>query len=155
QTLTAHPDFVYAMAFHPDGQHLASAGGDRKVKVWDLRAGHQVFDGPCAVANEYGTAYTVAFSPDGRWLAAGQDGAGRVGDGRARDVRHTLPGHVKQGIAVAFSPDRRRLASGSWHGAVMIWDVANGGPPLHTLAGHWAPVSALAFSPDGGHLVSL
>jgi WD40 repeat protein/tRNA A-37 threonylcarbamoyl transferase component Bud32 len=152
--LPAHPDVAYAVAFHPDGKHLASAGADRKVKVWDWPAGKEVFRRDCAADNEYGTAYTVAFSPDGRWLAAGQDGAVHVWDWKTGEARHTLGGHAKKGISVAFSPDGRRLASGSWHGKVMIWDLEKGGPPLHTFSDHVAPVAALAFSPDGRCLAS-
>jgi WD40 repeat protein len=64
-----------------------------------------------------------------------------------------LQGHAKKGISVAFSPDGRRLASGSWSGHVMIWDTVTGAL-LHTLPEHHHPVSALAFSPDGRRLVS-
>jgi WD40 repeat protein/tRNA A-37 threonylcarbamoyl transferase component Bud32 len=154
QSFPAHPELVYTVAFHPDGKHLASTGADRKVKVWDWATGRKVFTRPCTVDNEYGTAYGVAFSPDGQWLAAGTDGAVNVWDWKTGERRHTLRGHAPKGISVAFSPDGRRLASGSWHGTVMIWDAEQGGPPLHTFLAHRAPVSALAFSPDGGCLVS-
>jgi len=155
QTFRAHPGLAYTVVFHPDGKHLASAGADGKAKVWDLTTGEEEFTRSCGADNEYGTAYSVAFSPDGRWLAAGHDGAVNVWDWKTGELRHSLPGHAKKGISVAFSPDGRRLASGSWHGPVMIWDVEKGGQPLHTLSAHRAPVSALAFSPDGGRLVSV
>ena len=41
QTLDAHRRAVFSVAFHPDGKHLASAGADRQVKVWDLTTGQE------------------------------------------------------------------------------------------------------------------
>ena len=154
QALAAHPDSVYSVVFHPDGKHLASVGADRKVKVWDLTTGHTVFTRPSDAADHNrGTAYVVAFSPDGRRLAAGNDGAVNVWDWEKEQLLLTLPGHAKKGICVAFSPDGRRLASASWSGDVMIWDAVTG-ERLHILSEHHHAVSALAFSPDGRRLVS-
>ena len=43
-TLAAHEGFVAAMAFAPDGSTLASSGGDRTTRTWDLPAGRSVRD---------------------------------------------------------------------------------------------------------------
>jgi WD40 repeat protein/tRNA A-37 threonylcarbamoyl transferase component Bud32 len=153
QTLNAHTDFVYSVAFHPDGRHLASAGADRKVKVWDLTTGQESFTGPGSLGIRYGMTRGVAFSPDGRRLATGFEGAVNVWDWRNCQLLHKLPGHTNVGICIAFSPDGRRLVSGSWTGDIMIWD-AETGERLHTLSEHRQPVSSLAFSPDGRRLVS-
>ena len=51
-------------------------------------------------------------------------------------------------IAVAFSPDGRRLASAGDDGTVRLWDPATGAE-LATLTGHTGRVTAVAFSPDG------
>ena len=153
----AHPGFVSSVAFHPDGKHLASTGGDQQVKVWDLTTGLPVFAGPCDVVHTNGTAYTVAFSPDGRRLAAGSDGAVKIWDWRNDQLLHTFPGHEKKAISVAFSRDGRRLASGSWGGSVKLWDAEAGGEPLRTFPESRKtphPVSALAFSPDGRRLAT-
>ena len=153
----ANPGFVSSVAFHPDGEHLASTGGDQQVKVWDLSTGLHVFAGPFGVVNNNGTAYTVAFSPDGRRLAAGSDGAVNTWDWRNNLLLHTLPGHEKRGISVAFSRDGRRLASGSWGGDVKLWDAVAGGEPLRTFPESRKtphPISALAFSPDGRRLAT-
>ena len=56
-------------------------------------------------------------------------------------------------MAVAFSPDGRRLASGSLEGTVKVWDVATG-QLLRTLTGHTSGVTSVAFSPDGRRLAS-
>src|SRR5262249_18817940 len=108
QTLEAHPHAVFSVAFHPDGKHLASVGADQQVKVWDWKAGEQVFAVPCEAVHIFGTAYCVGFSPDGRQLAAGSDGAVQVWDWRSRQRLHTFPGQEKGRTNVAFSRNGRR-----------------------------------------------
>jgi WD40 repeat protein/serine/threonine protein kinase len=155
QTLDdAHPDAVFSVAFHPDGKHLATVGADQQVKVWDLTTEKKVFAEPCYAVHNNGTAYTVAFSPDGRQLAAGSDGAVKVWDWRSPQLLHKFAGHPKpRAISVAFSRDGRRLASGSGPGSVKLWDPEAGGEPLCSFPKS-AGVAALAFSPDGGRLAT-
>jgi WD40 repeat protein len=71
--------------------------------------------------------------------------------------RLALPGTIDHINALAFSPDGRTLAGGSWNTTVRLWDVSEaGGAPrlLRTLRGHTLPVNAVAFSPDGHTLAS-
>jgi WD40 repeat protein/serine/threonine protein kinase len=153
QTFQAHTASVVSVAFHPDGKHLASRGADLNLKVWDLTAtGQAVFTERCDLTRKFGSSYTVAFSPDGRLLAAGSGGTVRVWDWKTRQVLHTFAGHEKSAISVAFSRDGRWLASASTGEGVNLWDIQTEGSPLRTFLAPPHPVSALAFSPDGGRL---
>jgi eukaryotic-like serine/threonine-protein kinase len=153
QTFRAHADSVVSVAFHPDGKHLASRGADRKVNVWDLTAtGRAVFTEPCDAVRKFGTAYTVAFSPDGRLLAAGSDGVVKVWDWKSRQLLRPLPGHIIHPVPVAFSGDGR-LATGSFREGLKVWDPETG-TLLRTVPAHHGAISAVAFSADGGWLAS-
>ncbi len=69
------------------------------------------------------------------------------------EIRTYLRGHFAWVRSVAFSPDGQTLASGSWDGTIIRWDLATGQPHT-TLKGHRDRVSSVAFSPDGQTLAS-
>ena len=62
-------------------------------------------------------------------------------------LKATLEGHTKVVWSVAFSPDGKRLASGSWDQTVRLWDVDTE-QLLHTLTEHTNEVVSVAFSTD-------
>jgi WD40 repeat protein len=102
----------------------------------------------------FGPTFSVAFSPDGKVLAAGT-AEGQIRLWRVTDGQPllTCEGHLGAVWSVAFSPDGRLLASGSTDGTVRLWEV-NTGQSLKTLAGHTHQVWSVAFSPDGHLLAS-
>jgi PKD repeat protein len=65
----------------------------------------------------------------------------------------TLEGHTSSVFSVAFSPDGKLLASGSWDDTVKLWEVSTG-QEVRTLEGHTNSVWSVAFSPDGKLLAS-
>ncbi len=97
--------------------------------------------------------FGVAFSPDGKRLAAASGDQTVLWDVDGRKPAATLAGHDDAVLGVAFSPDGRRLASASRDGRVILWDVDRR-EPLASLAGHTADVFSVAFSPDGKRLAS-
>ena len=66
---------------------------------------------------------------------------------------YTYRGHSDEVHTVAWSPDGRRIASGSADKTVQVWDVAEG-VNIYTYRGHSKPVLAVAWSPDGRRIAS-
>ena len=66
----------------------------------------------------------------------------------------THAGHTDEVRSVAFSPDGKRIATGSPDKTVRLWNPATGQPLGAPLTGHTGPVNEVAFSPDGQRLAS-
>jgi WD40 repeat protein/serine/threonine protein kinase len=138
-------------AFTPDGERLlALEHGSNLPQLWDAVSGHKL-PGP------RGGGGPVAYSPEGRWLAAACAEGIRVWDAstyrelRTISVLPTFPGRPRV-IALTFAPEGR-LASvvEAREQEVSLWDVAIG-RKLLSPKGHAEFVRGLAFSPDGRRL---
>jgi serine/threonine protein kinase len=126
------------------------------ASLWDTESGERRATLPAYVDNEsVPRRCRLAFSSDGRWLAYAVRNFGiGIWDLKSNRIGATLQGHAWQLYCLAFSPDSTRLASSSWDGSVMIWDVATWGLAMPPLRGHFAGVMAVSFVPDGRTLVT-
>jgi WD40 repeat protein len=148
-TLRGHTAPVFAVAFSPDGSHLATASNDGTVKVWDVTRGTEL----ATLRGHRAGVGSVAYSPDGSRIASGSgDGTVKVWDANSGTEITTLRGHTDSVHCVAYSPDGSRLATGDNQKA-KVWDTKTNAEVV-TLRGHTDSVMSVAYSPDGSRIAT-
>jgi WD40 repeat protein/transcriptional regulator with XRE-family HTH domain len=123
------------------------------VELQDVNFTDSVFHNS-VFTETFDSILSVAFSPDGSYLAAGSANS----EIRLWHVANwqpfiTLQGHTDWVRSVVFSTDGCLLASSSEDQTVKVWDVATG-RCLTTLQGHTQWERSVAFSPDGTRLAT-
>jgi WD40 repeat protein len=140
---------IRGVAISTDGTRIASACTDRIVRLWDVRAGRVVHTFPPIGE---GFVSTVAFSPNGQYLAAASFDWAGLWDLNTREARE-LRGQTDAGArAVTFSPDGSVLAVSSTK-TIKLWKVGTG-EAWATLKGHSNLISDIAFLEGGRTLAS-
>ncbi len=153
RVLDARAGIAHAVAFSPDGQAVAVAAADGRVRLWSI-------DSPAAprvIEGNDGPVLQLVFSADGDrlWLAS----ANRL---RAVALRSGVPdaviehplGDAQETVqSMALTADGQRLAVGGDGGSLRLWTP--GRPQADaTLKGHTGAIAQMAFTPDGRALIS-
>ncbi|MGZ9223046.1 MAG: nSTAND1 domain-containing NTPase, partial [Anaerolineales bacterium] len=153
-TLNGHGTRVFSAAFNPDGKQLATIGDDGTTIIWEANTGQERLRLPGKTQpSDLFTEQRIAYSPDGKLLAACDSDQLKLYDPIAGELLMELSGHKGDVISVSFSHDGKYLATGSTDTTVRIWDVSNG-DLIRVLEGHSAEVGGVAFSPDGKLLLT-
>jgi WD40 repeat protein len=161
--VSGQKNVVFCVAWSPDGQRIASAGGEGRrftVKVFNPQDRTEVFE--LVTESEF---MAVAFHPDSGHLVTGQqDGTIRVWDARTRRELGKVGIHKHALRALAFSRDGRHLASASVDGEIKLWDATRldekhldgkAEPRVPPFRARFPGVCLnLAFSPDGRFLAT-
>jgi WD40 repeat protein len=146
--LEGHQGWIQAIAFSPDGERIVSGSRDLTARVWELGGASQSL-----TLNSKGIFFACAFSPDGRWIAAGGDNDVKLWDARTGKELRQFPGEGKSNLGIAFSPDGKLLATCGSDGSAALWDVETG-RIAKKLEGHSEMVLCIRFSPDGHTVVT-
>jgi WD40 repeat protein len=169
-----HPVRANCVAFAPDGQTLAvgsiggsvwrwdGAGRTARRSLYTSRTAENYWNEAYATAaaqrlfpvfpdRTHDLVWQVAYSPDGRWLAAAGGGEVLLGEAGS-DSWHSLPLEHSQPQCLAFSPDGCTLAT-NHQTEVRLWDTKHA-QLRRTLSGHRDTVRSVAISGDGLLLAS-
>jgi eukaryotic-like serine/threonine-protein kinase len=143
--LSPHAD-VRSIAVSPDGRLIATGShSGTQVKIWEAQGGKLVKQ----LSLEYGS--TVAFSPDGEWLATGGGGCRLWAVGSWQEG--PLLSEMERG-SFTFSPDGKILAAETGHGAILLVDPHTGREYARLEEPNQDRAGWLGFSPDGAQLVT-
>jgi WD40 repeat protein len=157
------PDYPYLVCFSPDGKLLAATSLNGSAIAL-----HSVADGSeprllpltTGSSDRLGTIESMAFSADGKFLAAAGSRLTAQGIGGRFllfDVKSgqqlALEGHTGAVLALACSPDGRTIATGDRDGTIRLW-AADLRKELWRFNRSAGEVQCLAFSPDGRTLAT-
>lgn len=125
--MSGHREFVYCLAWHPQGELVLSSGKDTTMRVWHAESG--------------------SFREDWSGIVRGAGARTRYGSMQVQSGA----GHTKTPLSVAFSEDGQYLGSGGQDHLVKLWKE---GRALRTFNWHGGPVTAVAFRPGTAELLS-
>lgn len=148
------PPVITSLAYSPNGKLLAVTGY-HEVLLYSA-------DGKKLEARLVGLSERVqalAFSPDGKWLAASAGDPGRFGelqvwDVEKRKLKVSAPLTFDTLFGLSWSPDGTKIAVGCTDNTVRAVDAANGKQFLQ-MGTHSDWVLGTVFSRDGQHLISV
>jgi WD40 repeat protein/serine/threonine protein kinase len=149
QPFGTHEGYLTGVRFDPMGRWIASVSWDGTIKLWDRESHREVRE-----LRSLSNTKEVAFSPNGRYLAAGTESGARLWDLTRPDNPREIELKGQRNATaflVSFSPDSQHLAASSSN-TLRLWEVERG-EALATLRGHSNQVFGGAFL-DGGRILA-
>jgi WD40 repeat protein len=119
----AHRQRLFSsLVFTPDGRSLITAGGEDELIVWDLATGKERQRLGMHLTN----AHELAFSPDGKTLAAAHGVEVRLIDRASGRDQSSAASQLSAVPITAILADGRTAVSASGNSGLTIWDLATG-----------------------------
>ncbi|KEF52097.1 uncharacterized protein A1O9_11723 [Exophiala aquamarina CBS 119918] len=151
-----HTNFVYGVAFSPDGNHLLSVGGDKKIFVYDGKSGEVKTEISDGAEGHNGSIFGVSWSKDSKnFVTCSADRTVKTWDVEAGRVTQTwsLSDTVNvsdQQVGVVWPAGRSDglIISLSLSGQLNYLNT-NSGTPTKVISGHQKNITALATSGEG------
>jgi len=153
-TFKGHKGGANAVAWSPDGRHIASGSGhgfgmhndDFSVRIWDSKSLKEI----AVLRGHQDRVTSLSWSPDARFLAStsgsvmtpAKDNSVRLWDMKSFTARGVLAGHSNEVVSCTWHSDARRLVSASKDETLIVWDAQKSGDASD-------PILRIYVSPDG------
>jgi WD40 repeat protein/predicted Ser/Thr protein kinase len=147
--LAGLPSLIQALAFSPDGKTLLTGGSDRMARRWEVLSGKEI-SGPLEHPE---SILAVAFSPDGRVIAASSTRLIRLWDAASGKPIGSGIEHPKGALGFASSGDGKTFLTAGFDGVARLWDLVSGKEADRIETGD-GPLHSVAFSPDGRRILT-
>lgn len=150
-TLSGHEHTVLETAFSPDGQWIATACADHRVRLFRATDGSLVHELKAHQAPVLG----VSFSPDDqRLLSVSADGSGKIWDVLSGFLQANLEGHQDRVVDGTFHPDGFHIATASRDHTIRIWESGSLEDMFKVFKGHMNGIVDLDWHPSGKYIAS-
>lgn len=149
QTLVRTNDALFAVAFSPDGRHVATGGADRTVTIVEITTGKMTQQ----IEGHSDWVMDVSWSPDGQQLvSSSRDKTAKVFDVTSGKCVATFNGHGDAVYTAAFLSDGLSVVSAGSDRQARVWSVA-GAKEIRAIGGFGSDIFRLTVTPDD-HLLT-
>jgi WD40 repeat protein len=144
-----HGDYIYSIAFSPDGQTIAAGMSNKTIKLYNVKTGQEI---RTLRGHKY-AVHAIAITPDGQTLISGSsDNTIKLWNLTTGQLIRTIQAHTKPVHAIALSADGQFLASGSADKSIKVWQLKTG--KLLSRLVDIGEIRSVRFSQDGQTLAS-
>lgn len=156
-----HDDGVLSLAFSPDGKYIVTGSIDSRARIWrvaDLEAKPVIISYPDLYGhnNSYDNVKAIV-SPNGTYILTYFMNQAYLYDITSLDapIMIFLDPKGRKFDSLAFSPDSKRILTGTSGGKAYLWDISNNQAPLRMLEHNERTVYSVAFSSNGRYALTL
>lgn len=145
---------IFSIDVSDDGKKLASGGGDRLVRIWDISKGYKKPKLEQTVENHADWVLSVNFSPNGKYLVtASRDKSAKIWVIKTKESLVTFPGHQEYVFGAVMSRDNKQGISAGGDNQVRWWDAVEKskklGKQIRNAGGHSKPIFDLVEHREG------